>query len=116
MLSGALVFVDNATYLAQLPHPLITGKHAIIYDLEDKKTVADQLRYYIKHEEEAAAIARAGYLHTRKYHMAVNRVDMLLSVVQSARLAKQQTLTSPFNDSFLRVDDMTRTLMLHESI
>eukprot|EP00656_Telonema_subtile_P008505 TRINITY_DN13967_c0_g1_i4.p1 TRINITY_DN13967_c0_g1~~TRINITY_DN13967_c0_g1_i4.p1 ORF type:complete len:240 (+),score=52.24 TRINITY_DN13967_c0_g1_i4:106-825(+) len=92
MLSGALVFVDNATYLHQIPDPVIHQQHLILYNVTDKPKLTELLTYYIQHEDEAAAIARAGYLHVRRYHMAVNRVDMLLRTA-SERLASRDKET-----------------------
>ena len=81
MLSGALVFVDNATYLHQIPNPIVHKQHVILYDIKDKDGMLNQLQYYATHKEEAQAIARAGYVHVRQYHMAINRADYLLTKI-----------------------------------
>ena len=94
MLSGALVFVDNATYISQIPNPLIHKKHAIIYDIKDKEGMLRDLKYYVAHKDEAKAIARAGYVHVRQYHMAINRADYLLNTVAQTPEYKQMSVNT----------------------
>jgi spore maturation protein CgeB len=82
--SGALVFVDNATYMHQIPHPLVHGEHLIVYDRADRVGLFALLDHYLAHPEEARAIAEAGRTHVFRHHMAANRADRLLEMATAA--------------------------------
>ena len=79
--NGALVFVDKM--YTPTPHPLIDGKHCILYDLSDKglEGLEERIQFYLNHSELAYDIARAGHEFTMKYHRTSNRIDEMLDVI-----------------------------------
>lgn len=50
----------------------------VTYPLGDWAQLEHLIRYYLKHEDERAAIAQAGREHVRRHHTYLNRVDTLL--------------------------------------
>lgn len=79
--SGAFVFVDRM--FTPLVHPLIDGEHCIFYDISGPgfDLLQEKIRYYIDKPSEAAAIAKAGYNFTMKYHRTSNRIDEILEKI-----------------------------------
>lgn len=79
--NGALVFVDRM--YAPMKHPLIDGKHCIIYDVSDKGLTElwKKILYFIAHPILARVIAKEGHNFTMKYHRASNRIDEILEVI-----------------------------------
>ena len=67
MAGGALVFTDP---MHSLPELLVHGESIIVYNSLDE--LRQLIRYYLEHEEERLAIARAGWAiatnHHRSYH------------------------------------------------
>eukprot|EP00656_Telonema_subtile_P017077 TRINITY_DN19087_c0_g1_i1.p1 TRINITY_DN19087_c0_g1~~TRINITY_DN19087_c0_g1_i1.p1 ORF type:complete len:105 (+),score=26.29 TRINITY_DN19087_c0_g1_i1:47-361(+) len=47
--------------------------------IQDHHTFDTLLKYYIRHPDEAQEIATAGQRFVRQHHMAVNRIDWVLS-------------------------------------
>jgi len=79
--NGALVFVDRMW--TPLRYPLVDGEHCIFYDLSDTglQELQAVILYYLKHTEEADAIAKTGHEFTMKYHRTTNRIDEILDVI-----------------------------------
>jgi hypothetical protein len=71
--SGALIFVDHM-YVPR-PYPMKDGVHYILYDNLNKTDIFEKLDKYRQSTEMARRVALNGYLHTMKYHRAVNLID-----------------------------------------
>jgi len=79
--SGAMVFVDRM-YIP-MKHPLVSGKHCIIYDISDRglELLRNELQYYLANPAKAEEIAMEGHAFTMKYHRTKNRIDNILDVI-----------------------------------
>ncbi len=55
------------------------GKHLILYD--DSNELVEKVRYYLEHEDEREAIARAGYDLATTTHRYLDRIDTLLTTI-----------------------------------
>lgn len=79
--NGALVFVDKM-YIP-MKHPLIDGKHCIIYDPSDQglKEMEDQLLYFMEYPEKAEKIARVGHEFAMNRHRSMNRIQEILEAI-----------------------------------
>jgi len=75
--SGALVFVDKMK--TPIKNPFINGEHLIYYDILNLEELKEKILYYLEHNEERKKIALNGNEYAKKYHMARNRVDEILS-------------------------------------
>ncbi len=60
-----------------IPNNFRDGVHAVLFD--DLPDLEAKLRYYLEHEDEAAAIARAGHAHMRRHHTASARAKQFLA-------------------------------------
>jgi hypothetical protein len=58
------------------------GKHLILY--EDAADLLDKAAYYLEHEQEREAIARAGMELVRSQHRYLDRADRMLSIISDA--------------------------------
>lgn len=79
--NGALVFVDKT--FTPLSHPLVSGKHCIVYDVSDKglAELRDWIVYFQRDTRRAEEIAEAGHEFAMKHHRASNRIDEILEVI-----------------------------------
>ena len=66
-------------------NPFHDGVHCRIYDPEKPQELADLIRYYLAHEDEREAIARAGCEEVRRNHSLRDRLaEVLDAVTQSS--------------------------------
>ena len=79
--SGNLLLTDNIENGMDLL--LKEGKHFISYRKNDPEDAADRIRYYLEHEEERKAIARAGYEALRMSHSTEVRRRQLTDAICS---------------------------------
>ncbi len=64
-----------------IPHPYEDRVHCVYFDeLEDLK---EKIDYYLAHEDERLAIAKAGREHTMKYHTNARRAEQFLEIVNN---------------------------------
>ena len=79
--NGALVFVDKM--YTPMIHPLVDGKHCVIYDLSDQglEELQKRILYFLQEPDHADEIAKAGHEFTMKYHRTTNRIDETLEVI-----------------------------------
>jgi hypothetical protein len=67
--------------------PFRDGVHCRIYDPEKPRELADLIRYYIAHEDEREAMARAGCDEVRRSYSMRDRLAEVLDCVRGASLA-----------------------------
>lgn len=84
--AGTLVFKD----LSFIPTPQMPtdSEHCFTFDASNKVEIdkaVDVAKYYLRNEAERNEIATAGKEHIRKFHMAGNRVDQILEVIDSKK-------------------------------
>ena len=94
--SGALVFKEQS-YIPS-PYPFQHCKHCIIYDSLSEASIQEAIDlavYYLKHDSERRRIAREGYDYARQYHMPRNRIDYILSWVNSADKKLEKHVVGP---------------------
>jgi len=89
--NGALIFVDKM--YTPMTHPLVDGKHCIIYEASDSglKRLEKQILYFQENIAHAEAIAKEGFDFTMKYHRASNRIDEILNVILNQREQRIQS-------------------------
>jgi hypothetical protein len=82
--SGAMVCMD-ATAIPS-PYPLQHGKHCIMYDARDRRSIRDaisQARYYLGNNVARQAIASVGHSWVLEHHKAVDRIEQVLCWLRS---------------------------------
>jgi spore maturation protein CgeB len=77
---GSLLLTDNGNTLADVLEP---GAEAVAYG--SARDLARKLRYYLRHEEERAAIAAAGQARTLRDHTYARRMRELAELLEDAR-------------------------------
>jgi hypothetical protein len=75
---GTLLVTDSKVNLHEMFAP---GREIVTYQNADE--CRDRIRYYLKHEDERAAIARAGQQRTHREHTYRQRMEQLVSMVGS---------------------------------
>jgi len=83
LLSGALVMVDQMAIPNWMPHPFVHKKHLVFFDTRNQTEFNSLLEYYVKHEDEARQIGKAGYNFVLEHHMAKDRVSYILDNIES---------------------------------
>jgi SAM-dependent methyltransferase len=63
----------------RMPHNFVDGVSAVFF--EDLVDLEEKLRYYMAHEAEADAIARAGHAHLLQFHTGAARARQLLGTL-----------------------------------
>ena len=79
--SGALVMVDRM--LTPIVNPLRDGKHVVFYDLSNLAELKKKLLFYLNAPSPREEIAKEGTEFAVKYHTASNRVDEILSHLET---------------------------------
>jgi spore maturation protein CgeB len=78
--AGALLVTDRGSNLSELFEP---GREVVVYD--DADDLVEKVRYYLAHDDERLAIARAGQARTLREHTYAHRIaelaDMLVARV-----------------------------------
>jgi spore maturation protein CgeB len=78
---GTLLLTDEKENLGELFQP---GREIVAYDGEDE--LVERIGYYLEHDEERRAIARAGQERTLRDHTYLRRMEDLLAILgESAR-------------------------------
>lgn len=77
---GTLVLTDNGDTLGELFAP---GVEAVTY--ASRRELVDRIRYYLRHEDERAAIAAAGQARTLRDHTYAQRMRELAAMLEAAR-------------------------------
>lgn len=72
--NGALCLTDENLYTKKF----LKEDNAILYDRNKPEELAEKIRYYLEHEDEAEKIAQNGKMVAEKYMMTKNTVDILL--------------------------------------
>ena len=92
--AGALVFVDRM--LAPMQNSLIDGKHLIFYDLTDEGMAAleGKIRYFLGHPEERQRIGMQGRAFVLQHHRSIDRVNQVISELESSALLDPTSSTS----------------------
>ena len=72
--NGALCLTDENLYTKTF----LKEDNAILYDRNKPEELAEKIRYYLEHEDEAEKIAQNGKMVAEKYMMTKNTVDILL--------------------------------------
>ena len=72
--NGALCLTDENLYTKKF----LKEDNAILYDRNKPEELAETIRYYLEHEDEAEKIAQNGKMVAEKYMMTKNTVDILL--------------------------------------
>jgi hypothetical protein len=80
---GAMLLTDVKDNLAELFDP---GVEVIAY--RDAPEAIDQIRYYLDHGEEAAAVARAGQARTLRDHTYRQRMEELVRILNKHARAR----------------------------
>lgn len=75
LMNGSVCLTDRNEYTDRL---LTDDKSAILYDRKKPEELAEKIRYYLVHPDEAEMIANQGKQVAMKYMTAKNCVDMLL--------------------------------------
>ena len=75
---GTLLLTDEGKNLAELFEP---GREVVTY--ADAADLADKIRHYLEHDEERAAIARAGRERTLREHTYADRMRELVEILRS---------------------------------
>lgn len=78
MLGKSVCITDENNYLLQQCHH---GENVIFYQLDKIEKLPDQIRYYMEHESEAAAIAQEGYILAKKEHTWTKRAEQLADLL-----------------------------------
>lgn len=65
----------------------VDGQHLVTYPLHDAEAAAAKVRYYLEHDDERKAIARAGYDLVHQEHSLSRRLDTLLELLESRAVA-----------------------------
>lgn len=79
---GALVLTD--TVANGLDELFEIGREIIVY--RDDRDLLEKIAYYLAHDEEREAIARAGQARTLREHTYVHRMERLIHLVSSSHL------------------------------
>jgi len=79
---GALVLTD--TVANGLDELFEIGREIVVY--QDDMDLLEKIAYYLAHEEEREAIARAGQARTLREHTYVHRMERLIHLVSSSHL------------------------------
>jgi hypothetical protein len=74
--TGALLITD---WKENMPDMFIPGKEVVCY--RSAEECAELVQYYLEHEDERAAIARAGQQRTLRDHTYANRIEELLDLL-----------------------------------
>jgi spore maturation protein CgeB len=77
---GTLLVTDAKVNLADLFEP---GREVVTYADEDE--LVEQVRYYLDHDRERLAIARAGQERTLREHTYLQRMEELLAILRESR-------------------------------
>ncbi len=80
---GVMLLAERSPLV--IPNNFEDGVHAVYFD--HAKDLLEKTRYYLAHPDEAAAIARAGYVHAREFHTGTVRAQQCLGVIQSRLVA-----------------------------
>lgn len=73
---GALLLTDDGSNLSELFEP---GREVVTY--RDADELAEQVRYFLEHPDDAAAIARAGQARTLRDHTYAARMRELVEIL-----------------------------------
>jgi len=79
---GALVLTD--TVANGLDELFEIGREIVVY--QDDRDLLEKIAYYLAHEEEREAIARAGQARTLREHTYIHRMERLIHLVSSSHL------------------------------
>ena len=79
---GALVLTD--TVANGLDELFEIGREIVVY--QDDRDLLEKIAYYLAHEEEREAIARAGQARTLREHTYIHRMERLIYLVSSSHL------------------------------
>lgn len=82
--SGALVFMD-ATSIPS-PYPLLDQEHCFVYDARSSDSIREAIalaKELLRDENRRSEIARKGYEHALSWHRPINRIDLILSWLNS---------------------------------
>lgn len=76
--SGGFLLTNRINSLDEL---FVDGKEIVMYDSLDD--MVDKAKYYLAHDEEREAIAKAGYERSMKDHRFSQRVDVILNDIKA---------------------------------
>jgi len=77
---GTVLFTEAKSNLSELFEP---GEEVVTYTAEEE--LVAKIRYYLDHEEERRAVARAGQMRTLRDHTYARRMQELVPLLESAR-------------------------------
>ena len=80
--NGVMQISDGDEYLATFFEP---GREIVGYESADD--LVDRIRYYLEHEQERLAIARAGYARVMAEHRLSHRMTQLAGLLKGAMAA-----------------------------
>lgn len=75
--SGSFLLTNRIPSLEEL---FVDGKEIVMYDSLDD--MAEKAKYYLSHDDEREAIAKAGYERSMKDHQFSMRVDVILNAIK----------------------------------
>lgn len=75
--SGGFLLTNRIPSLEEL---FVDGKEIVMYDSFDD--AVEKAKYYLEHDDERKAIAKAGYERAMKDHTIHNRVDVILNEIK----------------------------------
>lgn len=79
--SGSFLLTDRVEHIEEL---FEDKKHLVLYDgLDD---MIEKANYYLKHDDQRNAIARAGYEHVMANHTIQSRVDVILNEFMKSKV------------------------------
>lgn len=81
--SGAMLLTPRVS--AETVELFPEGECLVTYRPHEVDDAVRQIDYYLTHEEERRAIAAAGYERVRSHHLAINRAQALLRVVEGVK-------------------------------
>lgn len=87
--SGGFLLTNRIPSLEEL---FVDGKEIVMYDSMDD--MIEKAKYYLEHDEEREAIAKAGYERAMRDHQMSMRVDVMLEDIKKFKEKKKEKLNA----------------------